>query len=107
MVEITLQEKFFSDGSNLTAQDVLSSYMGLSTPGSAYPSKTVLQAIEGMREYQEGDASEITGIEITGANTLRISFTEASVYNLEALCVPVWKKRGGFPLSHRNGSLSA
>ena len=89
-VEITLQEKFFSDGSNLTAQDVLSSYMGLSTPGSAYPSKTVLQAIEGMREYQEGDASEITGIEITGVNTLRISFTEASVYNLEALCAPVW-----------------
>ena len=97
LVEITLQEKFFSDGSNLTAQDVLSSYMGLSTPGSAYPSKTVLQAIEGMREYQEGDASEITGIEITGANTLRISFTEASVYNLEALCVPVWKKGEASP----------
>ncbi len=97
---ITLCDANFSDGSSLTSQEVIDSYLGLNAPDSSYSEKEKMQTIQGMQEYQEGLASDISGIRVTGDTSLEITFTRASVYNLEALSLPIWKKAEGqtYPL---------
>ena len=70
---ITLCDANFSDGSSLTSQEVIDSYLGLNAPDSSYSEKEKMQTIQGMQEYQEGLASDISGIRVTGDTSLEIS----------------------------------
>ncbi len=89
--EITLRDKCFSDGSPVTAQDVLESYRLLNGPFSQNPLKPVMGAIEGMEAFQNEEA-ESFAIEVLAEDKLQFRFRDASADNLEALSAPVVKK---------------
>ncbi len=93
MAEVTIKDSAsFSDGSPVTADDVIASY-------STYLDKQRLIAgqtgaagsIEGAEEYMSGSEETITGLEKVDDKTLRFTFVGVSPSNLDALSVPVLK----------------
>ncbi len=89
--EVTLGNKTFSDGSPVTAQDVLESYRILNEPFSHNPLKPVMGAIEGMEAFQNGEGEDF-GVQVLAEDRLQFRFRSVSVNNLEALSAPVVKK---------------
>lgn len=92
--EVTLEKRTFSDGSPVTAEDVLESYRVLNEPYSQSPLKTVMTAIEGMDAFQNGTADTF-GVEVLAENKVQFRFHSVSVNNLEALSAPIVKKIDG------------
>lgn len=92
--EVTLENRTFSDGAPVTAEDVLESYRMLNEPVSQNPLKPVMTAIEGMDDFQSG-ATDTFGVEVLAADKVRFRFHSVSVNNLEALSAPIVKKSDG------------
>ncbi len=92
--EVTLNARNFSDGTPVTAQDVVDSYRLLNEPISNNPLKPVMAAIEGMDAYQHGE-SDTFGVQVLEENKVQFQFVSASVDNLEALNAPIVKAAEG------------
>lgn len=92
--EVTLKNRTFSDGSPVTAQDVVESYRLLNEPISQNPLKSVMTAIEGMEAFQY-EETETFGVQAVEENKVQFRFTSASVDNLEALSAPIVKRTDG------------
>ena len=91
--DFTLREDVrFSDGSVVTADDVIFSLYVPLDP--TYDGTMTLYSlpIQGLEEYRNGDADHISGIQKTGDNSLRIVLTElsaAAIYNFVTPVVPL------------------
>ena len=80
----------FSDGSDVTADDVLFTFLGLMNPTTASPNATHFTSIVGGAEYIAGTATEVPGIEVVDAKTIKITLAspDASfLYNLRTVHV--------------------
>jgi peptide/nickel transport system substrate-binding protein len=80
----------FSDGTDLTADDVAFSIMGMLHPDTASPQSNKFETIAGAEEYVAGSATEISGIEIIDPKTIKMTLAspDASfLYNLRYLFV--------------------
>jgi peptide/nickel transport system substrate-binding protein len=83
---ITLQENaMFSDGTDVTAEDVKFTLEGLLDPKTASIRQTLYLGIAGAQEYVDGAAEEVTGIKVVDPKTLTIEMAKpeaAILYNL-------------------------
>lgn len=66
----------FSDGSDVTADDVAFTILGHLAPDTASPRSTRFTSIAGAREYADGSATEVSGLEVVDPKTLRITLAE-------------------------------
>lgn len=66
----------FSDGSQLTASDVDFTLHALLKKDTASPFTPRFTPIKGAKEYNEGSADRISGVEVVDATTLRITLNE-------------------------------
>lgn len=66
----------FSDGCNITADDVIYTFHYLASSDVAYDEQMKMWCIEGVEEYYHKDAEVITGIEKVSDRELRITFKE-------------------------------
>lgn len=91
--DITLREGIrFSDGTVVDIDDVIFSLYVPLDP--SYDGIMTLYSlpIAGLEEYRQGDARNISGIQKTGANSLRLVLTEVSataIYSLSTAVVPM------------------
>jgi len=85
-ITLTLQDNVkFSDGTDLTAEDVEFTLLGHLNPETASIHQTKYTAIAGAAEYVAGSAESVSGIEVVDPKTLRITLAEpqaAILYNL-------------------------
>ncbi|HWV35196.1 MAG TPA: ABC transporter substrate-binding protein [Thermomicrobiales bacterium] len=75
----------FSDGSDLTADDVAFTIMGHLTPATGSIRATKYLSIQGAQEFMDGKATEVSGIKVIDPKSLQLTFTEpdaAILYNL-------------------------
>lgn len=72
----------FSDGEPLTAEDVEFTYLVMADPeyDGRYFSKP--ERLEGYEEYHEGDADNISGLEVIDDHTIAFTFKEAESTNI-------------------------
>lgn len=75
----------FSDGTDLTTDDVLFTYMMIAHPKYTGPRLYVVSGLEGYDAYASGDADTITGINVIDDKTIAFTFKEASPANIEYL----------------------
>jgi peptide/nickel transport system substrate-binding protein len=66
----------FSDGEQLTAEDIEFTFYALLAPGTGSPFLPRFNVIEGALDYNAGDTDEISGIEVVDDYTIRISLEE-------------------------------
>ena len=81
----------FSDGTPLTTEDVLYTYMTIAAPDYTGPRLYYVSDLEGYKEYAAGEADTISGIEVIDEKTIAFTFAEASpanIANLVASIVP-------------------
>jgi len=64
----------FSDGSDITAEDVKYSFERLLNPETAAPTAFMFEALSGTAAYQNGEADEVTGVRIIDALTVEFTF---------------------------------
>ena len=70
----TLQDGLkFSDGSDLTAEDVAFTMRGLLAKATASPRASKLLSIQGAKEYNAGTAMELAGVKVMDAKTLVVT----------------------------------
>lgn len=79
----------FSDGCNITADDIIYTYHYLASPDVAYDEQVKLWCIEGAEVYCYGQADKITGIEKVSEKEVRFTFEEESLNNLAIFTIPV------------------
>ncbi|MCC6705168.1 MAG: ABC transporter substrate-binding protein [Thermomicrobiales bacterium] len=80
----------FSDGSDVTTDDVVFTFLGLLDPANASPNGTHFTTIVGAPEFAAGTADSVSGIEVVDAKTLKITLAspDASfLYNLRTVHV--------------------
>ncbi len=63
----------FSDGSDLTADDVAFTMKGMLAKATAAPRATKLSSIQGAKEYTAGTAQDVVGIKVVDAKTLAVT----------------------------------
>lgn len=85
----------FSDGSPLTAEDVIYSYYYLNHPAVNYEAKNICLCIKGMKDYQTGNTSEISGIKEVDEQTLEIEFSEQNSGIFYCFELPILKDQNG------------
>src|SRR4051794_23057251 len=70
----TLQDKAkFSDGSDLTADDVAFTMKGILAKATASPNRTRLASIQGAKEFYDGTAQDVAGIKVVDPKTIVIT----------------------------------
>jgi len=70
----TLQDSAkFSDGSDLTADDVAFTMKGILAKATAAPRASKLSSIQGAKEYTAGTAQDVAGIKVMDAKTLAVT----------------------------------
>jgi peptide/nickel transport system substrate-binding protein len=70
----TLQDNLkFSDGSDLTADDVAFTMKGILAKTTASPQQPKLISIQGAKEYADGSAPDVAGIKVVDAKTLAVT----------------------------------
>jgi len=79
---------YWHDGEPVVADDFRVTYEFLCNPDSYGLLIGRLNVIEGAQEYFDGEADEITGIEVVDDKTLKITTVEPSVTLLESLMYP-------------------
>jgi len=82
----------FSDGTPMTTEDVLFTYMTIAAPDYTGPRLYYISDLEGYKEYVAGEADTITGIEIIDEKTIAFTFAEASPANIANLVAPIAPK---------------
>ncbi len=88
--DITLKEGVrFSDSSVVDIDDVIFSLYVPLDPDYDGTMTLYSLPIAGLKDYREGSAPNISGIQKTGANTLRIVLTEVSATAIYDLAIPV------------------
>ena len=63
----------FSDGSDLTADDVAFTMKGILAKATASPQQPKLISIQGAKEYADGAAPDVAGIKVVDAKTLAVT----------------------------------
>ena len=80
----------FSDGTPVTADDVIFSYKVLADPAYDGPSTLTTLPVVGMEEYNKGDATEISGIEKVDEKTVKVTLKgidPAAIWKLGGIAV--------------------
>jgi peptide/nickel transport system substrate-binding protein len=80
----------FSDGTELTADDVKFTLEGFLNPQTASTGATKFEAIAGAAEYMAGSADSVSGIEVLDPKTIKITLAEPNapfLYNLRYVFV--------------------
>lgn len=80
----------FSDGSDVTADDVAFTLMGLLAKETASPNQVKFLSIAGAQEYADGTADAVSGIEVVDPKTLRITLAQPDapfLFNLRVVYV--------------------
>ncbi|HEV2109406.1 MAG TPA: ABC transporter substrate-binding protein, partial [Thermomicrobiales bacterium] len=80
----------FSDGTDVTAEDVKFTLEGFLNPETASPRLVKFEKIAGAAEYAAGTADEVSGIEVVDPKTVKITLAEpdaAFLYNMRYLFV--------------------
>jgi len=91
----TLQDNLkFSDGSDLTAEDVAFTIRGILNKATASTRASKLLSIQGAREFNAGTAMDVAGVKVTDPKTLVITLAVADASFLANLAYvsPVPKK---------------
>lgn len=84
----TLREGIkFSNGRDITTEDVKYSFERLLNPATAAPTAFMFAPIEGSTEFQNGDATEVSGIKIIDERTIEFKMSS-----------PVWSMMQRFAL---------
>lgn len=92
-----LDDRKFSDGSSLTAQDVADSLSALASTDSSW----IVKNIPGFTLFSQGRSASIDGVEVTNDSTLVIKTHDAPEYFLKKLAstyASIWKDGDRFPL---------
>jgi peptide/nickel transport system substrate-binding protein len=66
----------FSDGSDLTADDVAFTMKGILAKQTASPRASYLSSIQGAKEYTAGTAQDVPGIKVVDAKTLAVTLAQ-------------------------------
>jgi peptide/nickel transport system substrate-binding protein len=85
VITFTIREAKFSDGSDLTANDIAFMLQGILHPDTAAPRSTFYDMIAGAKEYMDGSADSVSGIEVVDDRTLKVTLAEpnaAFLYNM-------------------------
>mgnify|MGYP001210834745 CR=1 FL=1 len=69
----TLQDAKFSDGSDVTADDVAFTMKGILAKATASPKASKLASIQGAKEYTAGSAPDVAGIKVVDAKNLVVT----------------------------------
>ena len=72
----------FSDGKPLTAEDVEFTYTFICDPKYDGPRASYVADLEGYKEYNEGDAKKVSGIEVKDDHTISFKFTKPLSTNI-------------------------
>ncbi len=90
----TLADAKFSDGSDLTAEDVAFTMRGILAKQTASPQASKFFAIQGAKEFNAGTANDVAGIRATDAKTLvvMLSAPDAALLGNMRFVSPVPKK---------------
>lgn len=90
-ITLTLQDTVkFSDGSDLTADDVAFTILGNLLPSTASQNASKFASIEGAAAVTDGSATELTGVKVVDPKTLTITLSQpdaAFLYNLRYINV--------------------
>jgi peptide/nickel transport system substrate-binding protein len=84
-ITFTIREAKFSDGSDLTANDIAFNILGILNPETAAPRSALYNMIEGAQEYMDGSADTVSGIEVPDDRTMVVTLAEpnaAFLYNM-------------------------
>ncbi|MGI8689966.1 MAG: ABC transporter substrate-binding protein [Thermomicrobiales bacterium] len=102
-ITFTLQDGIkFSDGSDLTADDVAFTMKGILAKATASPRATYLASIQGAKEYTDGTAQDVAGIKVADPKTLVITLAQLDasfVFNMQYVCPVPMKMLQGKDLS--------
>ena len=66
----------FSDGSDVTAEDVAFTLRGHIAADTGSPRQSLYLSIDGAQAYADGEADEVTGIEVVDPKTLRVTLAQ-------------------------------
>jgi peptide/nickel transport system substrate-binding protein len=91
---LMLDDAKFSDGTDVTADDVAFTMKGILAKATASPRQTYLLSIQGAKEYAAGTAQDVAGIRVVDPKTLAITLAQPDasfVLNLQYVS-PVPKK---------------
>ncbi len=88
---VTLKDTVFSDGSKLTADDVINSYKTFFASDSPYYDKSKAEVLTGYYNFASGADEEFSGIKKISDSVVEFSFVSVSAKNIYALDVPVVK----------------
>lgn len=91
IASVSLKDAAFSDGSKVTAQDIVDSYLEYFKPGSIYYDIDRAQTIKGFYDYIIGTAESFEGIHAVSEDTIEFKFTELSAKNATMFDIPVIK----------------
>ncbi|MDQ6601856.1 MAG: ABC transporter substrate-binding protein, partial [Chloroflexota bacterium] len=73
----TLQDSAkFSDGTDLTADDVAFTMKGMLAKATASPQQPKLISIQGAKEYADGSAPDVAGIKVVDTKTLAVTLAQ-------------------------------
>lgn len=91
IASVSLKDATFSDGSKITAQDVVDSYLEYFEPGSIYYDIDRAQTVKGFYDYITGTSESFEGIHAVSEDTVEFKFTELSARNVTMFDIPVIK----------------
>ncbi len=80
----------FSDGTEVTAEDVAFTLRGMIAGSSASPRQSKYLSIQGAQEYADGVAREVPGIQVVDPKTLRVTLAQPDapfLYNMRFIFV--------------------
>lgn len=78
----------FSDGSELTAEDVAYSFTRLLDPETASPTAFMFEMINGAAEFQAGEADSVSGIEVIDDRTISFTLTRPEWTLMKRFALP-------------------
>lgn len=80
----------FSDGSDVTADDVAFTIKGFIAKGTGSPRQTKYLSIEGAQDYADGKADDVSGIKVVDPKTLMVTLAKPDapfLYNMRFIFV--------------------
>lgn len=84
-----LRDAAFSNGKEVTAQDVLFTYECICNKRYLGPYMDLVSGIAGYDDYKSGKASSISGIQVIDKDTISFTFTQTKYDNIKAFTVGI------------------